>query len=312
MPAPTPPPLAPYTSGAGKPSTSGQTYTKLARTPSDLLLHLEHRGLVIADPSAALRALEQLGYYRLLIYCRGLQSGGGRWFNPGASFEQVLELYEFDRQLRLLCFDAIERIEVALRAAISSTVAVTLGPHFYQDSWHFVSAAWFDHAKLLQKIDAAHSLGIEHYRHRYTAPPRPPVWVILEAITFGTLSRLFSGLIPTHRDLVAKQFSLPTPVLVSWFRALNGLRNVCAHHGRLWATHLLVDQPIAARAYASDFPSVTSPYARLVVASVLLADVDPKASNWRRQVVGLFHRFPTVSPHHLGCPAGWDARPVWS
>jgi abortive infection bacteriophage resistance protein len=107
-----------------------RVYAKPALTPADLLAHLVARGLVVPHPIDALHALEYVGYYRLLIYMRPLQvedPAGVRRFVAGTTFEDVFALYNFDRELRLLCLDAVERIEVALRAAIVSQVAVPAG-----------------------------------------------------------------------------------------------------------------------------------------------------------------------------------------
>ena len=86
--------------------------------PIDLLAHLQTRGLTVHDQEAALHSLETVGYYRLLIYMRALQTMPGKTFVAGTTFADIVTLYNFDRELRVLCLDAIERIEVALRASI--------------------------------------------------------------------------------------------------------------------------------------------------------------------------------------------------
>lgn len=87
--------------------------------------------------------LERVDYYRLLNYMRPLQvtdASGVRRFRAGTTMHDVVALYEFDRRLRLLCMDAVERIEVALRAAIVCEVAVAEGPDFYTRRGYFTSA----------------------------------------------------------------------------------------------------------------------------------------------------------------------------
>ncbi len=319
------PPVPPSDSltGSGSPfsppgglASIGLTYTKPALAPAALLTHLVQRGLNVSDLTAAMHALEHIGYFRLLIYMRAVQSAGGKWFNPGATVEQIVQLYEFDRELRLLCLDAIERIEVALRAAINNTVGVAHGPHFYEDPRHFVThKPWFDHAKLLTNIDKTlsdgDSLAVAHYKRTYAVPARPPIWVVLEAVTYGTLSRFFSALNPTNQRRAAGLFRHPAAVLVSWFRALTTLRNICAHHGRLWNAPLIANQPMAAHAFVAEFPSVDTTYARLVVLSILLDDVETSASSWRSRVVSLFGRYPMVPEVLVGCPPGWTTRSIW-
>jgi abortive infection bacteriophage resistance protein len=201
-------------------------------------------------------------------------------------------------------------VEVALRSALINAVAIQLGPHFYEDPRHFEK--WYDHPKLMNKIDRAESLGIAHYRKKYDRPARPPIWTVLEAVTFGTLSQFFSGLTTKHRHAVGRSFSLDEAVLVSWFRALAALRNVCAHHGRLWNAQHQVDKPIAAKLYAAEFTSATSAYTRLVVLSILLNDVDPTARTWRQRLRELFVQYPMINPSAVGCPVGWETHSIWN
>jgi abortive infection bacteriophage resistance protein len=293
-------------------------YSKPALPPTDLLRHLVDRGLTVEDRANALHALEYVGYYRLLIYMRAVQGPPAgtqpppaeKWFNPGTTFAQILELYEFDRRLRLLCMDAIERVEVAVRSAINNRVATVLGPHFYEDPQHF--RATFDHGVLLADFDRAKSLGITHYKNTYQMPARPPIWVALEASDFGALSRLVSGLLRTNQDLVAYPvFRLPAAVLVSWLRTMVTLRNICAHHGRLWNATLNANQPLRAHQYASHLAQGNTAYARLVVLAILLDAVDQNSQNWKQRLKHLFVDFPLVSPSQLGCPPGWETQPLW-
>ncbi len=288
-----------------------RTYVKPALDPAALLQHVMARGLVVADPAAAFRALATIGYYRLLIYMRALQAPRGKVFNPGATFEQLVTLYDFDRALRLLCMDGIERIEVALRASITHRVAVPHGPHFYEDAAFFVSTPWFKHGALLTKLDECESLGITHYQQTYGSPSRPPVWVVLEAATFGTLSRTYSGLLPVHQLSVARDFALPVAILVSWFRALSGLRNLCAHHGRLWNARILINAPKPAYKFAAQFDNVQTTHAHLVVVGALLQQVDPAAQLWTQKLRDLFHSYPSVAPSALGFPSRWESDPFW-
>jgi abortive infection bacteriophage resistance protein len=165
-------------------------YNKPALTLADQLQRLHQvKGLVIHDEGAALAALKRIGYNRLLIYMRALQDGR-KIFLPGKSFDDVLSLYDFDRKLRLLCMDAIERIEVALRSALANTLTVALGSHFYLNCHHYVS-----HRRMMEftsKAAQAKSIAIEHYTRKYNSPSYPPLWTVLESVTYGNLSCQFS------------------------------------------------------------------------------------------------------------------------
>jgi abortive infection bacteriophage resistance protein len=283
-------------------------YTKPALSPAALLSHLQNRGITVVDPLLALAALEHVGYYRLLIYMRPLQQLPGKMFAPGTTFEAVLDLYNFDRELRLLCLDAIERIEVALRAAIVSQVAVPHGPHFFLDPQHFERLHGF--VEFFQTASSAKYLGIQHYREHYGPPDLAPIWTITEAITFGALSRLYSGLQLRHRKAIADRFGFDEKVLVSWFRSVNMLRNMCAHHNRLWNFRMVVDQPMAANRLRSEMSSTERFYARAVVLVALLQAIAPGAG-WAQRLVSLIDRYPAVPTAEMGFPADWRTRPLW-
>jgi abortive infection bacteriophage resistance protein len=288
-------------------------YAKPALPPAALLAHSVERGLAIPDPVEALHALEYIGYYRLLSYMRPLQqtdaATGLRHFVQGTTFGDVLTLYNFDRELRLLCLAAVERIEVALRAAIVSQVAVPAGPHFYLVPAQFERMdAFVDFYQIARREDR--HLAVKHYLKNYGSPELPPIWAIMEALTFGALSRLFSGLALEHRKAVAQRFGYDETVLASWFRSINLVRNHSAHHSRLWNAPMHVDQPIAAKKLRTEMMPTDRLYARLVVLAALLESVEP-ASDWKCRLAGLLGRYPTVPLAQMGIPAAWEARVFW-
>jgi abortive infection bacteriophage resistance protein len=282
-------------------------YAKPAQTPQRLLAHLQQKGLLIADQQAALSALRHIGYFRLLIYMRPLQDAN-KQFQAGTTFENVLAIYNFDRELRLLCLDAIERIEVALRAAIVNELSVPLGPHFFMESRHFEETSGF--SDFLDKGLKARYLAISHYYKNYNSPALPPIWAIMEAVTFGALSRFYSCLHIANRKLVAACFTYDESILVSWFRTLNSLRNSCAHHNRLWNASLIVDKPKIAKKLKSSFNATDKFYARAVILVALLNDVAPGHS-WKLQLIDLLRRYPTIPEGAMGFPINWRNDPFW-
>lgn len=283
-----------------------RSFSKPAQSPQALLNHLKSRGLVVNDEPAALLALETIGYYRLLIYMRPLQQPT-KIFPANTSFDAILNLYEFDRKLRLLCLDAIERIEVALRAALINTLSLAHDPHFYLDRRHFTRVSGFK--QFLKTAADARYLAIEHHENQYHSPPLAPIWAITEAITFGKLSILFADLTVANRKRVAKTFKLDEKVLASWFRCLNIVRNMCAHHNRLWNFHLRVNMPIRAKAYAAELTQLDTFYSRAVVMRVLLKQIAPN-SDWHVRLAALIDEH-NVSASFMGFPPDWQLRTLW-
>ena len=284
------------------------TYLKPALSESDILAHLIGRGLAVPDRQKALSALSRIGYFRLQIYMRPLQDGN-KQFLPGTDFSNILSLYEFDRELRLLCLDAIERIEVALRASIGNRLAMGHGPHFYLESRHFESDG--AHRDFLSKVLSAKYLAISHYYKRYNSPSLPTIWACLEALTFGTISKHFSTLHINNRKQISKDFNQDEKILISWFRSINMIRNMCAHHNRLWNAKLVVDEPSRAKKIKHEMGAPSSFASRAAVLVTLLQAVEPQ-SDWGNKLIALTRKYPTVDTSQMGFANGWQGRPFWN
>ena len=285
-------------------------FTKPALQVFELIAFLEGKGLILGDRIFAERCLKYIGYYRLKIYTRPFEDRHKR-FISGSSFEDIVDLYNFDRRLRLHCLDAIERIEVALRSHIINIVGITGGPHFYYDEKFFQNKGAV--TKIRRRAELGRHLSIAHYKNQYDAPHLPPIWCIMEACTFGDLSHWYADLDITYRKKIASGFGFHETICVSWFRSLATLRNVCAHHGRLWNADLHVDKPIKAKRWAADLQENTKPYSRFVVLAALLDEIDPGANHgWRPRMIDLINdRPPFVQLSAMGFPDDWREREVW-
>lgn len=310
-------------------------FDKPALTPDGHLARLRQRGLLIPDEDRALHYLANISYYRLSAYARRfyVPNETEHRFIANTSFDDVLRLYVFDRELRLLLLDAIERIEVALRAQLTNTLGEHHGPHGYLDAAIFDDR--YDHAWLLNKLREESSARnaeafIEHYRQKYiTAPVQPPIWMALELLTFKTVSVMFGQLrLSADIQRIARHFGWPHPVLRSWFRSLSDLRNLCAHHMRVWNREF-GSRPVMPKRPPHDWPALPevipcgSPkhpkqqlhpqrrlYMQLVVIESLMRVVCPE-SRWAERLVRLLDANPGVSRPHMGFPEGWEAEPLW-
>lgn len=291
-----------------------RSYTKPPLKPQALLQHLVDRGLAIADGIEALAILERIDYYRLLGYMRSFQEPdehGIRRFREGTTLEDVLALYEFDRKLRLLCMDAAERLEVALRAAIISEVAVTHGAHFYLDSRHFTSIEGWNAFNRAVAEEKERSPALRHYFGTYDDPPMPPIWSAMEAVTFGTMSHLYSNLADPIRKAIARRFNYDEKVVLSWFRSTTMLRNLSAHHARLWNTRNGVDKPMRAKRVREELGAgMNTFYARAVAVAALFEEIGHDLG-WKLRLRDLLDAHPFVDESQMGFPEGWRERPFW-
>ncbi|MGQ4598758.1 Abi family protein [Nocardia sp. R6R-6] len=332
------------------------TYDKPFKSLADQVSLLRQRGLIVDNEAAAMQVLSKIGYYRLsgywYIYRVQVQIPGapgeaprtaiGDEFVPGTTFDRVLELYEFDRRLRLHVLDAIERIEVALRVQLGYTLGAghpfahldpaSLDRTFtaFDDQNPVVSKAhWLTsgHAQWLTNVrrneDRSKEDFVKHFKAKYGMPL--PVWVVTELLTFGSLSTLLAGLKPAHKNLIAASFGIfdencdgDGAALTKWIMNLTYLRNTCAHHVRLWNKNMIEQvsrlEGTPDLAHAADAHSRSRVYASLAILAYLTSQLDPK-STWRLETAELIKAGLAAigqPDSRIGCPRGWENQPIWS
>lgn len=165
---------------------------------ADQIRLLQNRGLNIPDLQKAEHYLSHISYYRLRAYTYPFQDNTdpNHPFLPNVEFEQILDLYRFDRKLRIIIFDAIERIEIAFRTQIIYHFSLRHGAHFFQDGRLFHNQVNFrnDLKTLDKEIKRSTETFIKHYRRKYTQPKRPAAWMSLEVTSMGLLSKIFENL----------------------------------------------------------------------------------------------------------------------
>ena len=287
-------------------------YAKPALTFEDQLDLLRNRGLTVRDQERALRWLHSVSYYRLSAYC--LPFKDGETFRLGTDFNDIAGLYIFDRKLRLLVLDAIERVEVAIRTAVTYEIAHAYDPFGHTDPANF--APGFDHMRFMAELQdeerRARETFASHFRQKYPEEQYLPVWMATELLSFGTISKLFQSLQPSIRQTIAASYIVDAQSLGSWLHALTYVRNVCAHHKRLWNRALAIRPRFPSRSldWPHHVPDNGKIYAVLVVLRHLLRIVSP-GSLWRERLFELLHAHPDVSLDPMKFAPEWQQKSLW-
>jgi len=231
-------------------------FDKAATSISEQIEKLEKRGLNIPDKARAEHYLRFISYYRLIGYGLPLEQYGSNGqrldqYKSGTFFEQLLHLYIFDRHLRLLVMDAIERIEVAVRTVIVYEMANKYGSHWYQNAALFKGD--FNHSQFIAEVkratkhtaetgserEAQRERFIQHYYDTYHTPDLPASWMIAEVLSLGVWSRIYEGMaVSRDRKNISRCFDLGPDTMQSWLHTLTYTRNLCAHHSRLYSRRL--------------------------------------------------------------------------
>ena len=227
-------------------------------------------------------------------------------------FEDVQALYVFDRELRLLMLDAIERIENALRTQWANSMANTYGSHGYLDMKFYQDSVI--HVKNLSNLGSAYTKSKEdfavHYKKNYYDPNLPPVWLATELMSLGLLSRFIKN---QKNDCVksklARTFTIDRRVLTSFIHHLSIVRNVCAHHARLWnkSFHVKFALPRNPDKLTVAISSICHGrlYNTIVMIDYLLAIIVPE-NDWKKEVVDLIKSNTQVDPGNMGFPDNWQ------
>lgn len=299
-------------------------YSHLPTTIEQQIALLKQRG-VIGDEVLMRQWLMTVGHYRLSAYWLPweLPPGPGQTrskaFPPNTQFSDFVDIYVFDRKLRLLVMEAIDRFEIAVRARWTNLLSLAHGSHAHMDSANFTNG--FDHARMYAKIsnssDQSSEVFIKHYKDKYTEPYIPPLWGVTELMTLGEISIWVKATQDNNlKDRVARDLGLPSKeTLESVLQLLSYVRNICAHHGRLWNRRTVKKAPNI-RAFHPDMDigaqsqPLNSIYNVLVILSRTLRHQSPDTT-YPHRVRKLVETRNPAQQRAMGFPPDWESRPIW-
>ena len=291
---------------------------------------LRSRGMKFSDEERAKACLAHISYFRLKYYWTDMRDEETEHdFLETASFDAVIARYNFDRSLRLILFDAIEIIEVALRAKIINHLSQAKD-----------SGLWYLDASLFERQDYYEDfvLDLKYEFERSTEPfakeyialhpnwdsesmdgDNPDAWMILEVATFGTLSKMYKNLksqLP-QRSAIANDFGLySAKELSSWLEAVSVLRNIIAHHSRLW-NRSLAKQPSNLKGHRDKWllspltdNQKKKPYG-IITAMLYLCNAVYPENQIKAKILTLLDSSKNIPYGKLGFTGDWHKEPIW-
>lgn len=305
-------------------------YTKPALTYTDQLQRLKQRGLEVENDSKAIHLLEKISYYRLSGYWYPMLKTPKTThiFKDGSCFKNVFNLYCFDRELRKLILGEIEKIEVAVRARMIYTLSHTNGSFWFNDSTLFQNPRTFGNTNLRFTKDFYDSDEefIKNFKLIYS-DNLPPSWMMLEITSFGSLSIVYKNL-KASRDkrYIANYFGVNESTFQSWLHSIVYIRNVCAHHGRLWNRNMSI-APAIPTSPINPFISITTlpnpdlnqplidlnnrTYYILSMIIYLLNIINPNHP-FKGKLYQLLQKYPMIDVKAMGFPEGWEKENLWN
>lgn len=308
-------------------------------TVAQQLTLLQEKGLIIADSPSAEHWLSHISYFRFKNYSYAFKDyklSDGNYI-PGTTFESIKELYLFDRKLKMLVFEALENIEIAIKTKITNEMAGAYGPHWYVEADRFISEAdrkqmvrtaklsddipkAFDHVAFLDSIEEymrdPEELFLQSYKNTYE-PVYPPSWMMMEIITFGKTSILFENLKPCdEKTIIHDHFGLTKKQFISWLHCLSFIRNKCAHHARLVYTKINFAPALPlkrSRQFLKEADDVSHDSLYAVLCCILfMINTCNKHSLLKRHLLMLIDTYTGIDYERLGFTANWRQEDLWS
>jgi len=316
--------------------TAGESFfyismNKPAYTINDQITLLKRRGMLFKDETKAYILLKKIGYYRLKGYWWDMQSDPNlHIFRSGVYFEDIIERYDFDRRLRVILFEAVEQIEIALRTKMIYHLSIAYGGLWYLNQALFESALitqkgetqtahLFALEELQKEFDRSREIFIKDQRFRYPEQ-NADAWKILEVASMGTLSKLYKNLrnkLP-EKSIIANEMGLnSTFIFVGWIESVTLMRNMIAHHARLWSRSMVkrpsmqLNNPVGAWFDGPFNPSqLNKPFA-IISCMVYLCNHLNQSEEVKLKIIDLIDSYPNVQIYKYGFLNHWRNHPLW-
>lgn len=288
--------------------------------PDDMVELLRHRGLEIENPQRVSHYIRNIGYYRLSAYMFPFlrQPKDEHRFKQGSKFQDALNLYRFDKKLRLFLFNEIEKVEIALRSTLANLVAEETGNIFWMtDETLFANRDKFRRTMELVDKELRNSKEefILHFKEKYSNP-YPPAWILGEILPLGVVTRMFENLADNSlRKKIAARFGLTVPVFTSWITVVTLTRNACCHHARVWNKENAISPMIPRRLNDRWIVSGVSPkriYFDICIIKWFINIVSPN-NDMLEHLQALLAEYPMIDIRAMGFPSNnWENEPLWS
>lgn len=295
------------------------SYKKEFKTFDEQLQIFKDRELIIQNDSFVLSKLQRINYYRLSAYFLPFQypkkSDNKDIFLEDTIFEDIIQLYYFDSELRKIVFEAIEYIEVYFRTQITYCHALKYGAFGYLEKENFkVSEVFFENImnNLKDETKRSQEVFIKHFKDEYQTNDLP-IWAVVEVVSFGTISKIYSILkTEEQKEVISKLKGINNNVFRNWLHGLSVVRNICAHHSRLWNKTLGVKFEVPRKLNQfSDIKHNDKIFFALSIIEYILNSIGEDALDFKFKIKDLLHRYSKTNIESMGFPLDWKNNSLW-
>lgn len=293
-------------------------YEKLPLIFEEQAEQLISRGLK-GDKNLLTNTLKNVNYYRLSGYLYPYKNPDDS-FKPETKFEKVWSHYTFDRHLRLMVMDVIERFEISIRTKLICCIGHETEAFGYFDLCCYPNMRAGAYANLIKIITSeakrSREKFVEHFFTKYGDLHKVlPIWMAGEIVSLGCTLKIYGGISNKIKQNVAADYGVPDEVLLSWIKTVHAIRNICAHHGRLWNRTLGIKPRIPKkRRYPEWHDPVKIPqdkiFGILTIFQYLLRIIAPQ-SKWKDRLLSLLKNYSEISIEDMGFPDNWKKCVFW-
>lgn len=211
-------------------------------TFDEQLERLEAYGIVVTNREKAIEILKRVNYYRFTDYALQFRKNPSNSdYIEGTKFETVYHLYKVDEILRDTFRRYIEKAEVYYRTQIAYGFSITKCTKAPYDQ-HYDENNFYNKRGYKEVMDSfsreknyyKDSLIVKHHKVKYSS--KMPLWVIVELMSFSNISKLYSSMYYSEKEVIAKMVGIGRDTLENHLHCLSVLRNKCAHAARMYNT----------------------------------------------------------------------------
>ena len=304
---------------------------KPAYTILDQITLLKQRKMLFKNEEQAYNLLKNISYYRLKGYWCDVQIDTAQHiFQPNTYFEDIIERYDFDRQLRQILFGGIEQIEIAVRTKMIYHLSIAYSGLWYLNHDLFDSTTYIidgkrktAHCKVLEdlqkELDRTQEIFIKEHQLKHPKQS-PEAWKLLEITSMGTLSKLYKNMKITlpEKSIISKEMGINSPhVFCSWLESIAYMRNIIAHHSRLWSRTMTkrpsmkLNNPIGGWFNQPlKQGQIDKPFS-IISCMVYLCNFLNFTNEIKPKILDLIQTYPNLPIYKLGFFNQWHSEPLW-
>ena len=291
------------------------TNQKQFKTYEEQIKLLTDRGMIVTHPEEAKVTLARINYYRLSGYWFPYFDKKHNRFTPDLTFDKIVALYNYDSKLRHCLLDALSEVEITFRALLG----YELGKHHplcYRDSNKMGKIAQKDgtHSKQYQdwlvRFQEVKEKSKEEFviHHNACYQGEMPIWVAVEIMDWGLLSRLYSLSPSAVQQNIASRCALTQPQVASWLKSLNIARNMAAHHSRMYNRAFSILPKLPKNACWEPIRAVTNRVFTIIVMLIYLhKQFHISDGLFLHEIIKGFPGDPEKRQKALGVPENWES-----